>query len=195
MSFAAAATIGSAVIGAVGSKKSSGGTQTQTTSNEPWAEAQPWLKNNIQAGQNLQQYYQDNPFNQQQKEAYTNLFGDLDSFRVQMAPELFNFANGMMNNQYQRQQYSRPGMAGYSPVTQNQLPNAWMTRPAFSIRQSNYSLPQFVAPQGLLSTPAPTATTEPAPAALTQEEIDARIRAAIAGQYDKYSPYYNGGAG
>lgn len=102
---------------------SDGGGGQQTATKEPWAEAAPWLKQNIQTGQNLQQYYQQNPFNQLQQTGYQNLFSDLDSFRNQMAPGLMQFANQAMNGGgYQRPQYSRPGMAGYGPRQQPQQP-------------------------------------------------------------------------
>lgn len=133
-------TIAGGLLGGLGSKKSKGGTETQDRS--PWAPVQPWLLNNIATGQNLQNYYQQNPFNAQQQQAYSNLFGDLDNFRSQIAPGLFDKANQMMNGGYQRQSYARPGMAGYSqgggllqqPVTQG----------AFSLPQAgNYGLLNF----------------------------------------------------
>ena len=92
---------------------SDGGGGQQTATKEPWAEAAPWLKQNIAQGQNLQAHYQQNPFNQLQQTGYQNLFSDLDSFRNQMAPGLMQFANQAMNGGYQRPQYSRPGVAGY----------------------------------------------------------------------------------
>lgn len=154
-------TIAGGLLGGLGSKKSKGGTETQDRS--PWAPVQPWLLNNIVTGQNLQNYYQQNPFNAQQQQAYRNLFGDLDNFRSQIAPGLFDKANQIMNGGYQRQSYARPGMAGYSqgggllqqPVTQG----------AFSIPQAgNYGLLNFA--------PAQTQPTQPAaPDAKTIEQM------------------------
>jgi hypothetical protein len=65
------------IIGAVagGLMSGDGGGGTQTASKEPWAEAIPWLKQNIQTGQDLQGYYQNNPFNALQQQAYGQLFG------------------------------------------------------------------------------------------------------------------------
>ena len=76
--------------------------QSQTASKEPWADAAPWLRENLRTGQGLQNYYQQNPFNPQQQTAYQNIFGDLDAFRNQMAPGLMGFANKLMGGSYQR---------------------------------------------------------------------------------------------
>jgi hypothetical protein len=67
--------IGGAVVGGImgggGGSSSQGGTTVQ--SRDPWAAAQPWMQQNLQTGQNLQNHYQRNPFNQQQLGAYSNL--------------------------------------------------------------------------------------------------------------------------
>lgn len=72
------AVAGPVVGGLLGGSSSGGGQQAQTVSKEPWAEAAPWLKQNIQTGQGLQNYYQQNPFNQQQQNAYRNLASGTD---------------------------------------------------------------------------------------------------------------------
>ena len=65
-------TAGSALLGALSSgDKAQGGTTTE--SRNPWGPAQPWMQQQIATGQNLQNYYQQNPFNQQQLNAYSNL--------------------------------------------------------------------------------------------------------------------------
>lgn len=69
------------VIGGLLGGSSSSGTQqggTQTANNDPWAAAQPWMKQNLTTGQNLQNYYQTNPFNAQQQNAYSNLGSGAD---------------------------------------------------------------------------------------------------------------------
>ncbi len=117
--------VAGAVVG--GLMGDSGGGQ-QTATKEPWAEAAPWLKQNIKTGQDLQQYYQQNPFNQQQQTGYQNLFSDLDRFRNQMAPGLMQFAENAMTGSYQRPQYSKPGDAGYGGNrTASQGPGAGLT--------------------------------------------------------------------
>src|SRR5688572_22629140 len=75
--------IGGAVAGAVlpslmGGDEGGGGGgggvgQQQVMTKDPWAPAVDWMKQNIQTGQDLQGYYQHQPFNQQQQNAYGNL--------------------------------------------------------------------------------------------------------------------------
>lgn len=74
------AVAGPVVGGLLGGASSSGTQQggTQTVNNDPWAAAQPWMKANLETGQNLQNYYQKNPFNQQQQAAYGNLASGAD---------------------------------------------------------------------------------------------------------------------
>ena len=92
--------VAGAVVGGVMGEGGGGG--SQTASKEPWAEAAPWIKDNIKTGQDLQRYYQQNPFNSLQQTGYQNQFADLDQFRNQMAPGLMNFANKLMGSNYQR---------------------------------------------------------------------------------------------
>lgn len=94
--------VGSVVGGLFGG--GSGGGSQQTATKEPWSEAAPWLRQIIQDGQDLQGYYQKTPFNQPQQQSYQNIFGDLDSFRNQLAPGLMGFANKLMGSNYQRAQ-------------------------------------------------------------------------------------------
>lgn len=80
-----------------------GGGESQTASKEPWEPAREPLINSINTGQDLEQrYYQQNPFNPLQQQGYQNLFADLDQFRNQISPQLMQFANGMMQSNYQR---------------------------------------------------------------------------------------------
>jgi len=79
-----------------------GGGGGQTASKEPWEAARPWLEENIRTGQDLQRYYQQNPFNPQQQQAYNNIFADQANFRGQIAPGMMDFANRLMGTNYQR---------------------------------------------------------------------------------------------
>lgn len=81
-------------VGAIGGALTSGD-KTATQTREPWAAAQPWLKDMIAQGQQLQQQYQANPFSSTQQQAYGNLFGLLNQFNTQMAPGLLNNINAM----------------------------------------------------------------------------------------------------
>ena len=82
----------SAGVGALGLLAGSrggggGGTQTTTADKSPWAPAAPWMQQNIDRGQQLQKFYQDNPFSNTQKQAYGNQFALNDSYN-QMMPQL-----------------------------------------------------------------------------------------------------------
>jgi len=85
----------------VGGLMSDGGEQ-QSTSKEPWSAAAPWLRENIAQGQNLQAYYQQNPWNSLQQTGYQNIYGDLDNFRNSIAPGMMDFANRLMGTNYSR---------------------------------------------------------------------------------------------
>ena len=89
------------VAGAVVGGLTSDGEQ-QTATKEPWKDAAPWLRENIAQGQNLQAYYQQNPWNNLQQTAYQNTFSDIDQFRNSMAPGLMDFANRLMGQNYSR---------------------------------------------------------------------------------------------
>lgn len=78
---------GGALLGAMGGGSSSGG--QQTVSKDPWAPAQPWLTSLLGQGQNLQSYYQNNPFNSIQQGAYQNLLSGNDYIN-QMMPGLLS---------------------------------------------------------------------------------------------------------
>ena len=93
--------------------------QTQTSTNAPWAAAQPFMLRNLQDTEKLGNYYKQNPFNKQQTESYSNLFSDNNNFRNNIAPGLMNFANQGMTGGYQRATGGRPGDgAGYGGARQ-----------------------------------------------------------------------------
>lgn len=91
---------GAGLLGNSMNKDTNGGAGTKST--VPWEAAQPWLRNNIATGQKLQDYYQQNPFNQQQQNGINNTFADADQFRQSIAPGLMDFANQGMGSQYHR---------------------------------------------------------------------------------------------
>lgn len=101
MSFGAvAASVAGAAVG--GMMGGGGGGESQTASKEPWEPARKPLTNSIGTLQDLERYYQQNPFNRLQQQGYQNTFSDLDQFRNQMQPGLMNFANNAMTSNYQR---------------------------------------------------------------------------------------------
>ena len=79
-----------------------GGGKQETASKTPWEPAIKPLTNSLNTGQDLERYYQQNPFNRLQQQGYQNQFADLDQFRSQTAPGLMAFANKLMGSNYQR---------------------------------------------------------------------------------------------
>lgn len=117
---AALAPIAGAVVGGL---MSDGGGGQQTASKEPWAPAIKPLTNSLDTGQALERYYQQNPFNPMQRTGYQNLFSDLDQFRNQIQPGLAQFANDMMQSNYQRgpRQSQMEAMQGQMPMQRPQM--------------------------------------------------------------------------
>ena len=95
-----AAILGPVAGAVVGGLMSDG--EQQTATKEPWSAAAPWLRQQLEQGQNLQAYYQQNPWNNLQQNAYQNTFSDIDQFRNSMAPGLMDFANRLMGTNYSR---------------------------------------------------------------------------------------------
>lgn len=110
------------IVGGLFGGDSGGGSQ-QTATKEPWSEAAPWLRQIIQDGQDLQGYYQKTPFNQPQQQSYSNLYGDLDIFRNQIAPGLMGFANQLMGTNYQRSQQPSGLLTQTAPTSTNMQPS------------------------------------------------------------------------
>lgn len=98
----------------VGGMMSDGG-GGQQVSKDPWGPTQKPLTDMVNDGSNLYRYYQQNPFNDIQQTAYSNLFGDLDSFRGQNSG-LMDFANRLMGTNYSRHggptNFPMPGLMG-----------------------------------------------------------------------------------
>ena len=105
---------GSLIGGLLGAASSSGSGKANetTTTRDPWAAAQPYMLKNLQNEADLQGYYQKTPFNAQQQQGYSNLFGDIGNFRDNVAPGLMEFANRGMTSSYQRQRGGAPGSGG-----------------------------------------------------------------------------------
>lgn len=145
--------VAGAAIGAVGSVASSKqSSKGQSSTNEPWKEVQPWLKENIESGRQLQDYYQRNPFNPIQQRGYENLLGDFDSFRHGAAPGLMGFANQLMGTNYQRAPAGSE-LGAANPYAQ-QRPAGLLSAPG-ALSQALQSLPppqQGPQSGGLLST-------------------------------------------
>lgn len=101
--------IAGGLLGALGSK------DTKTAAEQtkaPWAPAQPYMLKNLQNESDLQDYYKKTPFNTQQQQGYSNLFGDIGNFRDNVMPGLMDFANKGMTSSYARQTGGAPGSGG-----------------------------------------------------------------------------------
>lgn len=121
----AAIPIAGAVAGSVvsGAMNKGGGGETQTASKEPWEPTRQPLIDSVKTGQELERYYQQNPFNPLQQQVYQNLFSDLDQFRGQIAPGMMQFANQMMASNYQRgPRQSQMEMMQSQPMQAQQRP-------------------------------------------------------------------------
>jgi len=78
------------------------GSTSKSTNQEPWSPAQPYLLDALKQGQALNQYYQQNPFNAQQKAGYQNVMSDADYLRQNVMPGVMQFANNAMGGSYSR---------------------------------------------------------------------------------------------
>lgn len=96
------AWIGALVGGAASLLSSSGGGESSSTSKEPWADAAPWIRENIAQGQQLQNHYSQSPFNSLQQSGMQGLLSNYEHQNSQVIPGLLNFANGLMGTNYQR---------------------------------------------------------------------------------------------
>lgn len=113
LSAASIAGLATAAAGAYSASQSGKG-KTETATKDPWGPAVPWLTANLKTGQDLQGFYQKNPFSDQQKIGMQNQLGMADQFNSQMMPGLMDFANKGMTGQYQRASGGAPGSgAGY----------------------------------------------------------------------------------
>jgi hypothetical protein len=102
MAFGLSAGAVSLIGGGLGLLAGGDSEQSQTATKEPWSAAAPWLRQQIEQGQNLQAYYQQNPWNNLQQTAYQNTFSDIDQFRNSIAPGMMDFANRLMGTNYSR---------------------------------------------------------------------------------------------
>lgn len=145
----AGAATGALLSGSMGGR---GATQTTTADKSPWAPAAPWMQQNIDRGQQLQKFYQDNPFSNAQKQAYGNQFALNDSYN-QMLPQLMAGLNQPGFNR--ANPTARPTPQNFTPPTAMNLGLMGSTNP-FS--------------QGAPSTPVPS--VNPNQAALDRMAAD-----------------------
>ena len=116
----AGASLGGMLGGALdGNEEKNGGAGATSQTRDPWAAAQPYMRQNLQTNANLQKFYEQNPFNAQQKTGYQNQNNTIDQFNGQVAPGLLGFANQMMGSSYQR---AHGGVAGSGAGYQGSVP-------------------------------------------------------------------------
>jgi len=194
-----AAILGPVAGAVVGGLMSDGGGEQKTATKEPWSAAAPWLRQQLEQGQNLQAYYQQNPWNSIQQNAYQNTFSDIDQFRNSMAPGLMDFANRLMGTNY-----SRGGATARMPMGNMQQTKPQAMSGLLSGQSGGQSGPFSVAPNrsyGLLDFNAlnpyngalkPAEIKQPTQQTI-EEAIQAELDRRAAAQVD---PYYaaNGGA-
>lgn len=107
----ATAAAGSLVSGAMsGGGGGGGGGQSNQSSNAPWANAQPWLVQNLNSGYGLQQRMEANPFSAQQLAAYNNQYAQSDYMRG-LIPGLLGQLGGQQ--------------VGFDRSNPNARPEAW----------------------------------------------------------------------
>ena len=143
MSWGIVASVGVGLLGASEQRKANSqardaADKTNTSNNALRDQAMPYALENLKTNAALQKFYQQNPFNQQQKTGYQNQNNLIDNFNGQVAPGLLGMANGMMGQQYQRQRGGAPGSgAGYGGPMQaaGMQPNAGLLAGPFSAPQ------------------------------------------------------------
>jgi len=142
---AIASTLVGGLLGGMGGGSSQGGTTTQ--SRDPWAAAQPWMQQNIATGQNLQNYYAQNPFNAQQLGAYKDL-SQGNAYMKELVPSLLA--------QFSQQQ----GFDRTNPQAKPKAINFNTQNLGFgNVPQQQQTAPQAQAPVYML--PAPAAAPAP----------------------------------
>jgi hypothetical protein len=95
-----------AVAGALDGKD-----KEQTSSRDPWAPAQPLLKDLLSQAQTLSTQYQNQPFSDTQKQAYNNQFGLLNS-AIGASPQVMQ-QMGLLGQGYDRNRANRT-QTGYT---------------------------------------------------------------------------------
>lgn len=193
--------VAGAVVG--GLMSDSGGGEQQTATKEPWSAAAPWLRQQLEQGQNLQAYYQQNPWNNLQQTAYQNTFSDIDQFRNSMAPGLMDFANRLMGTNYSRggattarmpmgnmQQTKPQAMGGLLSLLSGQ--SGGQSGPFSVAPNRSYGLLDFNALNPYNGALKPAEIKQPTQQTI-EEAIQAELDRRAAAQVD---PYYaaNGGA-
>lgn len=108
------------LIGAGLGAASGGGGNAQVSSRDPWAEAQPFLKNLLSDADAMRANLKANPFTTQQTQAYNNAYNGLDQAR-QALPGLLSWGQNAMTRQSTVPSYQQlfgGGLLGQQPPAQ-----------------------------------------------------------------------------
>lgn len=119
---AVGAVVGGVVNGAMSKDKGGGGGGGQSSSTEPWAMAQPWMLQNIAAGQALQTQYQNQPFSPEQQAAIRNQYGQSDYMRS-LVPSLLGQIGQQQVGFDRSNPNARPAAWDWSGLLGNGAPN------------------------------------------------------------------------
>jgi hypothetical protein len=110
-----------------GGSSTNGGAGTQTQTKEPWAAAQPWIMNNLQTGQALQNRYAAQPFSDAQNQAYQNQSNQsaymgalVPSLLGQMSGQQVGFDRSNPNARPQAFNFNGADQAGQAAAAQNE---------------------------------------------------------------------------
>lgn len=174
--------IGSAAVGVVGSALlAPDGSQTSTATKEPWGPAQDWMRSNIEQGQQLQDYYTQNPFNAIQQQGMQGLLDNYNHQNNTVIPGLMGFANKLMGTNYQRgaptagllaaPQPQQGSMVGQMPA-QSQQPMQAAPQPAM---QGGFSPPPTQAGAPINWTGMNPLYKDPAAAPAPYQPTDAEL--------------------
>lgn len=160
--------IAGAAIGAIGSMSAADSAASAAeNAKNPWKGAEPWIMDNIESGQQLQQHYAQNPFNAIQQQGMQGLLANYQAQNNQVIPGLLGFANQLMGQNYQRGQPQQSGLMASQPVQQpaqqpqmlQQQPSGVFAAPPQQTTQLDFNAlnPLYVDPA---SVPAPYQPTD-----------------------------------
>ena len=140
--FATAASIAGLVgaVSSIGGGDKNGGAGAQSNSREPWKPAQQSLLDNLGINQKMQNYYQQNPFSDTQKNQYQGL---LDTLSNNQAGG--NGLLGWANNFGQSNRGAMPEMAALPTGTKAPMID-WAAQNPFTAAASQAAAPQNALP-------------------------------------------------
>jgi len=188
--------LGATLLGGLLGSKAGGDTTTSSTqTSDPWAPAQPYLLDNLKTNADLQKFYQQNPFNAQQKQSYENIYGDLNNFRNNTAPGLMDFANNAMTGSYSRQKGGAPGSGGGYGGSVQPGGMKQSGKGPFSVSPGTYAMPDWEAMNPFSAQNKPAAPAAPQNAAPQQTGGFGGLLGSNENRSNNGGPNFGGGSG